>query len=71
MVDAPSDEAERVGLCFQCVHARVVTSDRGAVFYRCLLSKTDPHYPPYPRLPVLRCAGYEEGNRGQGTGNSE
>ena len=58
-MDNPSDEAERVGLCFRCAQGRVVQSDRGTLFYRCLRSKTDPRYPAYPRLPVLRCAGYE------------
>ncbi len=38
---------------------RQVTSDRGATFYRCALSDTDPRFPRYPRLPVLECAGYE------------
>lgn len=26
----------------------------------CLRHRTDPAYPKYPRLPVLRCGGYEE-----------
>jgi hypothetical protein len=34
-------------------------SDRGSVFYLCQLSKVDPSFPKYPRLPVLACAGYE------------
>lgn len=25
----------------------------------CELSKTDPRFPKYPRLPVLACPGYE------------
>ncbi|HEU5022678.1 MAG TPA: hypothetical protein VFT60_12335 [Bryobacteraceae bacterium] len=33
-------------------------NDRGSVFLMCLLSKTDPRFPKYPRLPVLSCAGY-------------
>jgi hypothetical protein len=48
-----------VGLCANCVHARIVRSDRGSIFYRCGLSDTDPAFPKYPRLPVLNCAGYE------------
>lgn len=59
VMDAPSDEATRVGLCIRCAHTRRVKSDRGAVFYLCLRSKTDPRFPLYPRLPVLRCLGYE------------
>lgn len=59
-MDAPLEEEKRVGLCFRCGQARRVQSDRGSVYFRCLRSRTDPRYSPYPRLPVLRCAGYEE-----------
>jgi len=41
-----------------------VISDRGSVFYLCELSKVDPAFPKYPRLPVLKCSGYEEKNSG-------
>lgn len=51
-------EDARVGLCARCVHAEIVRSARGTVFYRCGLSRTDPHFPKYPRLPVVSCAGY-------------
>ncbi len=47
------------GLCATCGHMRRVTSDRGSVFYLCELSKVDPTFPKYPRLPVLECGGYE------------
>jgi hypothetical protein len=47
-----------IGLCATCVHAREIQSDRGSVFYFCELSATDPAFPKYPRLPVLRCSGY-------------
>jgi hypothetical protein len=50
---------ERVGLCADCRHARRVESARGSVFTRCALAERDPRFPKYPRLPVLRCAGYE------------
>lgn len=52
------DEQLRVGLCFDCVHAQRMESDRGSVFYRCGLSATDPNFPKYPRLPKLSCPGY-------------
>jgi hypothetical protein len=48
-----------IGLCLDCVHAKVIRSDRGTVFYRCQLSDTDSRFPKYPRLPVETCAGYE------------
>ena len=46
------------GLCGSCRHARTV---RGAtsVFWLCERSRTDARFPRYPRLPVLRCEGYE------------
>jgi hypothetical protein len=47
------------GLCVNCVHARQVDSARGSSFLLCELSRTDPRFPKYPRLPVLSCAGYK------------
>jgi hypothetical protein len=42
----------------------MITSDKGSRFYMCLLSATDPRFPKYPRLPVLRCSGYQPWSRG-------
>ena len=47
------------GLCDRCRHQKLIRSGRGSVFSMCERSKTDPSYPKYPRLPVLRCPGYE------------
>lgn len=47
------------GLCDTCRHVRVITSDRGSRFIMCDLSKTDPRFVKYPRLPVLHCSGYD------------
>ena len=47
------------GLCAVCLHARHIASDRGSVFVMCGRSKTDPRFPRYPALPVVRCVGYE------------
>jgi hypothetical protein len=47
------------GLCASCIHARTIESSKGATFIRCELSFTDPRFARYPRLPVLRCEGYE------------
>ena len=49
-----------VGLCATCKQVRVIRSDRGSVFYLCMLSVSDPRFAKYPRLPVLSCSGYEE-----------
>jgi len=51
---------ERAGLCADCVHARRVESDRGSVFIFCELSRSDPRFAKYPRLPVLSCSGYKK-----------
>ena len=54
------------GLCARCAHARPVTSARGSTFWRCARSEWDPRFPRYPRLPVLRCAGFEAPASGEG-----
>ena len=48
-----------LGLCSSCAHQKLVRSGRGSTFSMCLLHRTDPAYPKYPRLPVKACAGYE------------
>ena len=47
------------GLCDRCVHQQLVHTKRGSTFSLCRRSKTEPDYPRYPRLPVLRCHGHE------------
>jgi hypothetical protein len=54
-----TEESLTAGLCATCVHVRRVISDRGSEFYLCQLSKVDPAFPKYPRLPVVKCSGYE------------
>ena len=49
------------GLCAACVHLKLLASPR-SVFVRCGLAATDPAYPRYPPLPVLRCGGYQPGS---------
>lgn len=46
------------GLCESCANVRVVETRRGSRFFLCQLSEVDPRFPKYPRIPVLRCAGY-------------
>jgi hypothetical protein len=53
----------RAGLCETCAHLRLVSSDRGVVFYLCEYSKRDPSYPKYPAIPVLSCAAYSHSLR--------
>ena len=53
--------AATAGLCTSCVHAKVITSSKGSVFYLCQLSFTDPRFAKYPALPVLACSGYQAG----------
>ncbi len=47
------------GLCGDCRHSRVIVNRRGSRFRLCERSRTDPRFPRYPRLPVLRCDGHE------------
>jgi hypothetical protein len=38
----------------------VIKNTRGSTFSLCQRNKTEPdRYPRYPRLPVVKCAGYE------------
>jgi hypothetical protein len=46
-------------LCETCRHSRLVVSRRGSTFRLCERSTTDPRFPRYPTLPVVRCAGFE------------
>ncbi|HSL84016.1 MAG TPA: hypothetical protein VLF66_14670 [Thermoanaerobaculia bacterium] len=46
------------GLCATCRNARILHS-RTSTFLRCALAEADPHFPRYPRLPVLACRGYD------------
>jgi hypothetical protein len=50
----------RAGLCADCAHARLITSDKASRFLQCQLSFTDPRFAKYPRLPVLKCSGYSQ-----------
>jgi hypothetical protein len=49
---------ETAGLCAGCTNARRIQSNRGSLFILCELSRSDPNFPKYPRLPVLSCSGY-------------
>ncbi len=49
------------GLCDGCAHQQRVPNTRGSVFSLCKRSREDPAYPRYPRVPVLRCPGFEPG----------
>ena len=52
-------EESRAGLCASCRHVKKNRSDRGAVFYYCRKSETDPNFRKYPPLPVRTCPGFE------------
>jgi hypothetical protein len=60
------DPDSRVGLCGHCRHADRIVSARGAVFYLCRRSFTDPTFQKYPPLPVRACVGYEAGTDPRG-----
>ena len=57
-----SRSAPPVGLCDRCRHQQRVPNTRGSVFSLCRRSRDEPErFPRYPRLPVLRCRGFERG----------
>jgi hypothetical protein len=41
------------------LHARAIATRRGSTFVLCEASQTDPRLVRYPRLPVVRCHGFE------------
>ena len=47
------------GICGECIHAKIVTSSKGGIFYYCLLSERNPEFVKYPRLPVYQCPGFQ------------
>lgn len=58
------------GLCGRCGHVRIVGTRSASRFYLCELSRVLPQFPRYPRLPVLRCGGFNPAPAG-GTGAEE
>jgi hypothetical protein len=57
---SPGEAPIGAGLCDSCRHRRLIRNTRGSVFSLCERSRTEPErYPRYPRLPVVRCDGYE------------
>jgi len=59
-VEQESTEKSACGLCADCRHAERVRSSKGSLFLLCGLSRTDPRFAKYPRLPVLACSGYQK-----------
>jgi hypothetical protein len=57
--DGLEERRGKAGLCADCVHSRLIRSDKPSEFYLCLMHNADPYYPKYPRLPVTRCPAYE------------
>jgi hypothetical protein len=68
MTDSDSDA---IGLCCSCRWMRPVTNRRGSTFFRCGRADSDPHFPRYPALPVLTCAGYERRSAADGPARGE
>jgi hypothetical protein len=50
----------QAGLCDACRHQKIIRNTRGSAFSLCERSKTDKRFPKYPRVPVVRCVGFEE-----------
>ena len=47
------------GMCQGCAHALLNETRRGTAYLRCGRASWDERLPRYPRLPVLRCCGFE------------
>ena len=58
-------DAAAAGLCARYRHGRVVVAARGSTFSLCALSASDPRFAKYPRLPVVRCAGFTRRDGGE------
>lgn len=58
-MEADGDAERRFGLCASCRFARRVRTAKGSEFLRCGRSEIDRAFPRYPRLPVVRCEGFE------------
>ena len=61
MGEPAGEGRERSGLCGSCVHARIQRNARGSTFWRCARADRDLRFRRYPPLPVLRCAGHDDG----------
>ena len=66
-LSASTSGIEAAGLCAACRHSRLITTTRGSEFRLCERSATEPAYPRYPALPVVRCQGFETVERSSGT----
>ena len=51
-------DISHVRLCLDCEYAKHVEAKEDTVYFLCQRFLTDPMFPKYPRLPVLRCSGY-------------
>jgi hypothetical protein len=54
------------GLCGDCRHASVKSTNRGTVYLRCTRSAWDERLPKYPPLPVLDCPGFNRADAADG-----
>jgi hypothetical protein len=60
MAHAERTTTTPASLCYSCIHQQLVRNTRGSVFSLCRRSRDEPErFPRYPRLPVLKCPGYE------------
>jgi hypothetical protein len=57
LIHSAVDNERALGLCASCAHARRIDGARSS-FVMCGLSKDDPRFAKYPRLPVRVCKGY-------------
>jgi propionyl-CoA synthetase len=54
------------GLCAACQHAKLNETRRGTAYLRCMRAAWDTRLVRYPRLPVVRCVGFDPADRSFG-----
>ena len=54
------DDAVDAGLCPDCVYSKRIEGKGQSHYVLCERSFTDPSFPKYPRLPVLRYSAMSE-----------
>ncbi len=55
----PPPQSVLRSLCSECVHVKIVRSEKGSTFFLCQRARTDPRFTKYPPQPVVVCSGFE------------
>jgi hypothetical protein len=61
------DLEARLGLCARCEFGRLFRSGHDVTFVSCERSRTDPDYPRFPTIPMVRCPGFQASGEDPGS----